>query len=155
MGCVHKSADKTLECPKCWAEMRKEEVEVLGRNITIDVCSKCQGMWLDDNELGKILGARKLASYLTKHIGTKSRSELVCPRFGGLMDLEYAGDVAVDTCLECSGAWLDHGELEKLKEKSAAGYVSDKGLKAEEEMEEIMVKRREKDLNSFFRRFAR
>jgi Zn-finger nucleic acid-binding protein len=136
-------------------EMKEEEVEVIGPNVIIDVCPKCQGIWLDNNELKKILGDRKLANYLTKHIGTQSKSKLVCPRCGGLMDLEYAEDVEIDVCLACHGAWLDYGELEKLKEKSEAGYTGDKEAKAVEEWEEMMAKQRRRRLNSLFGRLVR
>lgn len=149
---IKKPMEKTVECPRCWVEMKKEEVDVLGPNVTIDVCPNCQGIWFDNNELKKILGDRKLANYLTKRIGTQSKSKLVCPRCGGLMDLEYAQDTEIDVCLVCQGAWLDAGELEGLKEKSEAGYTGDKAKKAEEELEEWMAKRRSRGLNSLFGR---
>lgn len=147
--------DKPLDCPRCWVVMQKEEVEVLGPNIVIDVCPQCHGIWLDRNELAKILGDRKLATYLTKHIGTQSKSELVCPRCGGLMDLEYAQEVEIDVCLSCQGAWLDQGELEALRLKSAAGYQGDKEAKTAEELEEWWANRRRKGLNSLFGRLVR
>ncbi|MDI6885052.1 MAG: zf-TFIIB domain-containing protein [archaeon] len=147
--------EKARECPRCWVEMKKEEVAVLGPNVIIDVCPNCQGIWFDDNELKKVLGDRKLANYLTKQIGTQSKSKLVCPRCGGLMDLEYAQEVEIDVCLDCHGAWLDYGELERLKEKSEAGYTGDKEKKAEEEWEEMMAKRRKRELNSLFGRLIR
>jgi len=31
------------------------------------------------------------------------------------MDFEYAEDVEIDVCLNCQGAGLDGGELERLK----------------------------------------
>ena len=150
-----KQKDKTIECPRCWVEMNKEEVEVLGPNVIIDVCPKCQGIWFDNNELKKVLGSRQLANYLTKHIGTQSKSKLVCPRCGWLMDFEYAEDVEIDVCLKCNGAWLDIGELEKLKDKSEAGYTGDKDVKEVEKWEDIMAKQRRSGLNSLFRRFRR
>ena len=149
-----KEKDKTLQCPRCWVAMEKEEVEVRGPNVIIDVCPKCHGVWFDNNELKKILGDRKLANFLTKHIGTQSKSKLVCPRCGWLMDLEYAEEVEIDVCLNCNGAWLDLGELESLKEKSDAG-TGDKGVKAVEEWEDMMAKRRSKGLNSLFGRLMR
>ena len=135
--------------------MKKEEVEVLGPNVIIDVCPKCHGVWFDNNELKKILGDRKLADYLTKHIGTKSESKRGCPRCGGLMDLEYAEDVEIDVCLNCNGAWLDYGELDKLKDKSEAGYTGDKEAKAVEEWEDRRAKRRGKGLSGLFGRLMR
>ena len=130
-------------------------MEVLGPNVVIDVGPQCQGIWFDDNELKKVLGDRKLANYLTKHIGMQSKSKLVCPRCGGLMGLEYAQDVEIDVCLNCHGAWLDYGELERLKEESEAGYSGDKAKKAEEEWEETVAKRRKRELNSLFGRVIR
>ncbi len=150
-----KSKDKNVDCPRCWVEMKKQEVDVLGPNVIIDICPKCHGTWFDNNELKKILGDRKLADYLTKHIGTKSESKLVCPRCGGLMDLEYAEDVEIDVCLNCNGAWLDYGELDKLKDKSEAGYTGDKDAKAVEEWEDMMAKRRGKGLSGLFGRLMR
>ncbi|MGB7532388.1 MAG: zf-TFIIB domain-containing protein [Halobacteriota archaeon] len=150
-----KQKDKTLDCPRCWVAMKKQEVDVLGPNVIIDVCPKCHGTWFDNNELKKILGDRKLADYLTKHIGTQSDSKLVCPRCGGLMDLEYAEDVEIDVCLNCNGAWLDYGELDKLKDKSEAGYKGDKDAKAVEEWEDMMAKRRVKGLSGLFGRLMK
>jgi len=154
---VKKTEEKIIKCPRCWVELKKEEVkeEVLGPGVIIDVCPKCQGIWFDNNELKKVLGNRILAEYLTKHVGTESRSKLVCPRCGGLMDLEYAEDVEIDVCPDCHGAWLDYGELERLKKKAEVGYTGDKEVKAEEEWKEMMAKRRGERLNSLFRRLMR
>ena len=60
--------------------------------------------------------------YLLKGVGTESDSKLVCPRCGGVMDLEPAGDIEVDICTNCKGIWLDGGELEALQEKSSAEF---------------------------------
>ena len=152
---VKKPEEKIIKCPRCWVEMKKEEVkeEVLGPGVIIDVCPKCQGIWFDNNELKKVLGNRKLAEYLTKHVGTESMSKLKCPRCGAMMDLEYAEDVEIDVCPDCHGAWLDYGELERLKELTEAG--GDKEVEAGEEWEEMMAKRRGKRLNRLFRRLVR
>jgi Zn-finger nucleic acid-binding protein len=71
------------------------------------------------------------------------------------MDLEYAEDVEIDVCLSCNGAWLDYGELDKLKDKSEAGYTGDKDAKAVEEWEDMMAKRRVKGLSGLFGRLMR
>ena len=150
---VKKPEEKSIKCPRCWVMLNKEEVELLGPNVIIDVCPKCQGIWFDNNELEKVLGTRKLDSLLTKRTGTESRSKLICPRCGGVMDLEYAENVEIDVCPDCHGAWLDYGELERLKEiTEAAGYKEEK---AGEEWEEMMAKRRGKRLNKLFGRLMR
>ena len=149
------SGNKEIECPKCWVTLRQEDVEVFGPNIVIDRCPKCSGIWLDQGELNKLLRDRKLSNYLTKHIGTQSKSQLVCPRCGWLMDIETAEDVEIDVCLKCGGVWLDCGELEKLKGISKAGFEADELAKAEERWEELMQKERESVLLGLFSRLSR
>lgn len=140
---------KKIDCPRCWVEARREEVDVFGPNIVIDTCPKCNGTWLDPGELGKLLKDRKLTDYLTKHIGTQSKSELVCPRCGGLMDIESAEEIEVDVCLTCHGVWLDEGELDDLKTKSKEGYKGDELEKAQEKQEDWERRARESTLNRF------
>jgi Zn-finger nucleic acid-binding protein len=149
------SRDTNIECPQCWVTLRQKEVEVFGPNVIIDLCPKCGGIWLDQGELNKLLRDRKLSNYLTKHIGTQSKSKLVCPRCGWLMDIETAEDVAVDVCLKCGGVWLDCGELEKLKGISKAGFEADELAKAEERWEDLMQKDRESVLLGLFSRLSR
>ena len=143
---------KEIDCPRCYFRTLRREVEVFGPNILIDICPKCEGVWLDAGELQKMLKDKKLSDYLTKKIGTKSESKLICPRCGGLMDIERAGDVEVDVCLTCNGVWLDSGELDDLKAKSRAGFEGDEVEKAEERWEEMVKKNRNSRMNRFFRR---
>ena len=148
-------SERKYECHKCWVELKKEEIETFGPNVIIDVCPKCKGIWLDKGELGKFLKDRKLTNYLTKHIGTKSRSPMVCPRCGMTMDVEKAEGIEVDVCLSCGGVWLDQGELDKLKEISEVGYELDETAKFNEKEEENLYKKRNSALNKFFRKFTK
>ena len=147
--------EKKVECPKCWVEMDREEIEIPGPNVLIDICPKCKGIWLDKGELNKLLRDRKLSDYLTKHIGTQSKSKLICPRCGKLMDIETAEDVEIDVCLGCNGVFLDHGELAKLNEISKEGFEGDAFAKAEERWEEMVQKERQSVLLGMFRRLSR
>ena len=145
------SSERTYECHRCWVPLEKQEVETFGPNLIIDVCPKCNGIWLDKGELNKVLKDRKLSNYLTKHIGTKSKSPMVCPRCGMTMDIEKADDVEVDVCLYCGGVWLDEGELEQLKEKSKEGYKGDPEAKAKELDEEKTYKAKHSRLHKFLK----
>lgn len=147
--------DRKVDCPKCWVEMDRKEAEVFGPNILVDICPKCGGIWLDHGELNKLLRNRKLSDYLTKHIGTQTKSKLVCPRCGGLMDIEKAEDVEVDVCLSCNGVWLDYGELQKLRDISRDGFEVDELEKAEERWEEMVQKEKQSMLLGMFRRLSR
>ena len=46
--------------------------------------------------------------------GTSRRSPLGCPRCGFSMALTFVGGVAVDSCIEGCGLWLDETELDAL-----------------------------------------
>jgi len=46
-------AEKKIICPRCHIEMNKKTIN-FGGTIIIDVCSSCNGIWLDQEELLKI-----------------------------------------------------------------------------------------------------
>lgn len=141
---------KEIDCPVCFVKMEQEQV----RGVTVDVCPNCTGTWLDRGELRRVLGDRKLADYLTKAIGTRSESRMVCPRCGGLMDHKHAEGLVVDVCVECHGVWLDPGELEGLETLSRAGFEGDPAVKAQELYEEQEADRRRSRADRFFRRLG-
>jgi len=145
----NKESERKYECHKCWVEMDKKEIDIFGPNITIDICPNCHGIWLDKGELQKILKDRKLADYLTKHIGTKSRSPMVCPRCGNTMDIEKVEDIEVDVCLSCGGVWLDEGELKDLKQIKEERYELDMAAKKAEIQQEKRFKEKHSKLHRF------
>ena len=143
-----KRLEKKTDCPRCFVRMKQREVEIFGPNVVIDICPKCRGTWLDGGELRRLLGNKRVSDYLTKQIGTKSHSKLVCPRCGGLMDLERADEVEVDVCLDCRGVWLDPGELKDLKKKH--DFKGDTDDKAVERWEEMVKRDKNSGVNRFF-----
>ena len=142
---------KKIDCPRCHIEAAQRKAEVFGPDIIIDICPKCKGIWLDHGELKKMIKDKKLSDFLTKDIGTQSKSKLVCPRCGGLMDIENADEVEVDVCINCYGVWLDRGELDDLKVKTKSGFEGDDVDKAVERWEDYVLKRRQ-NKGSFLRR---
>lgn len=126
-----------VDCPKCQVRLNEIDAMIPGKELMMDACPKCHGLWFDKGELRKVIGERKLADYLTKDIGTKTESPLVCPRCGGPMDYEHAEDVEVDVCLSCHGVWLDSRELADLQNVSDAGFEGDELYKAAEKLEEM------------------
>lgn len=84
------------------------------KDVTVDACPKCKGIFLDKNELKKLTGDADLNKYLRDMVGYDVDSQLLCPSCGGLMDLEAVRGVEVEVCLTCFGLWLDAGELEAL-----------------------------------------
>jgi len=43
-----------LKCPRCNIYMKK----LKKNDVTIDVCKQCKGMWLDDDEIEKLVGGK-------------------------------------------------------------------------------------------------
>ena len=46
-----KVGEVDLKCPRCNVVMRK----IKKKDVVIDVCPDCNGMWLDDNEINKLV----------------------------------------------------------------------------------------------------
>lgn len=42
-----------MKCPKCGGELKEKEF----KNVKIDVCSSCEGIWLDKGELEILMGS--------------------------------------------------------------------------------------------------
>ena len=117
-----KKIREARECPRDWASLSKEIRHTHLRAVEVDVCPKCKGIFLDKEEIRKLTGDWSLNKLLTKYVGLDSDSQLVCPNCGGLMDIEDAGNVRVDVCLDCKGVWLDAGELERLAAMDPAEF---------------------------------
>lgn len=142
-----------VDCPRCGVRTNPVKVDTpKGRQMEVDACPQCHGLWLDTGELKKVLGDRKLSDHLTKEIGIKTESPLLCPRDGGLMDIEIADEIEVDVCLKCFGVWLDSGELAGLHQLSEAGYGGDPDAKLAERLEEIEADAQRSTMDRFFHR---
>ncbi len=83
------------------------------RDIELDACPKCMGIWFDSKELDKIIGATKSfeeMAYLSQPLGMK----LNCPNCHQKMHYSTIKNVTIDFCRKCEGVWLDTGELSEL-----------------------------------------
>ena len=111
-----------LDCPRDRTPLVEREHEVPGFNVFADHCAKCEGVFLDRNELGRITGQRHINAQVTKHLGIDVGSSLVCPACGGLMDDEVFDAITIDVCTSCQGVWLDKGELDALSKLDDAAF---------------------------------
>ena len=68
-----KAKSKKYNCPKCSASM--DILDYNNTNIEIDYCSKCRGIWLDKNELKKIIDSLE-EEILTKSLGDYVKSTI-------------------------------------------------------------------------------
>ncbi len=60
-----KMVDIKLDCPKCDGHLLETEYE----NVTIDVCDKCSGVWLDAGELAQVVDSEEDSGWLKRFFG--------------------------------------------------------------------------------------
>ena len=105
-----------MQCPRCAADLVTEDF--LG--VEVDRCPKCNGRWLDHDELDRLEATvpstdaeRRATIAYGEH-----RSELKCPVCGTRMTaFNYrAYNLELDTCAEQHGWWLDAGEEGRVRD---------------------------------------
>ena len=111
-----------MKCPVCKTENLKKG---LFYQTEIDYCSKCLGLWFDQDELRiakdeKDETLRWLDVNLW-HDETKfklSQGKKFCPKdIVPLYEVAYNdSEIKVDLCNLCKGVWLDRGEFKKIIE---------------------------------------
>jgi Zn-finger nucleic acid-binding protein len=85
--------------------------------VTIDVCERCRGVWLDEAELEGLcpsvshLPSRRMEVAL---LGARGAGIARCPRCNAA-PIEFAVvDLLIDFCDTCGGVWLDGAEVDEL-----------------------------------------
>jgi Zn-finger nucleic acid-binding protein len=104
-------------CPVCKQDM----IVVEYRQIEIDYCIKCSGIWFDAGELELLLKTTGLGSTGLPTLEgtpgeTRSHGRRKCPICGQKMGEVPLGKPAihVDICRRGDGIWFDGGELQQL-----------------------------------------
>jgi Zn-finger nucleic acid-binding protein len=108
-----------VNCPE--SELKKVKCE---KDLTVDQCTVCGGIWLDSGELLTLLKIgdfyiKNLDPYIYKNNSpvTINQGQRYCPLCRSplkTMTNNKAPDVKIDRCTKCKGVWLDRGELYKL-----------------------------------------
>lgn len=115
-------------CLKCEMQMEK----TIYKNVLIDYCFHCHGIWIDGNELKNI---KKDSKTNIESLIKKSRKEKIdektenfisrfCPRckIGTIKEVKE-NNILIDKCNECNGIFFDNKEIKEylknlpLKEK--------------------------------------
>lgn len=114
-----------MNCPRCQSSLVRKNYE----GVETDQCSSCNGSWLDEGELTKIIDAREkifghnevkktLQQRTFKLQEFQNESRLPCPKCMKMMKtFNYAGDsgIVLDRCMDNHGLWFDQGELDKVQ----------------------------------------
>lgn len=115
-----------MRCPRCQGSLGDASYE----GVAIHSCGKCDGEWLDRDELQSIVQnwEQKFSPTELKRLSAvhhadftldEDEKSLECPRCPDetLERFNYAATsgVALDKCPTCGGIWLDENELEQVQ----------------------------------------
>jgi hypothetical protein len=107
-------------CPVCKLDMIVLEY----RNIELDYCNSCKGVWFDSGELELMLKSQNLEERQTLLDGILNSDEAAssekkrnCPICGHKMKKTAIGEqprILIDVCRHKHGLWFDGGEVAQL-----------------------------------------
>lgn len=119
-----------LTCPKCG----KPLVSVSYREIEVDRCRQCGGIWFDAQEaekLREIKGSETLDdSEVNLHPESlnSQQQKLFCPRCRRsmirMLDIDQHS-IWYEKCPKCQGIWFDAGEFKQFKRNFRSKTVVD------------------------------
>lgn len=108
--------ERRINCPIDHTTLLKLKVE----DVTIDFCPVCRGIWLDKNELNRLLVKRIKKPEVMEKITPDEeadRQSKKCPSCGRMLYKEEKKGITLDICGSCKGIWFDGGEFEELYSK--------------------------------------
>jgi Zn-finger nucleic acid-binding protein len=128
------SEEGPVSCPLCKCILSR--TSALGE--TLDVCPRCEGLWLDKSEFEKLTSERSAVlddsiPYGFKKGPLETRMAYIpCPRCAKLMvrrNFRTISGVIIDWCGD-HGAWFDAGELRQIR-----SFVANGGLDRSQDRE--------------------
>jgi uncharacterized protein len=132
-----------VKCPACFNQLAEVQVG----SLKVDVCrGGCGGIWFDAFELQRVDEEEETASepllqlHRDPRIIVDPARKRECPRCPGVKLHRHFFSaqrrVEVDQCPNCSGYWLDAGELEQIRvekgEVARTEHVRKSSLSAED-----------------------
>ena len=108
-----------MKCPNCKNELKK----LVYKDIELDQCLNCGGMWFDGGELRNVKDREdEFLQWLDTDLFSDPKqfigaySTMTCPKDKDpLYEISYNNaDIKIDVCRKCQGIWLDKGEYESL-----------------------------------------
>lgn len=110
-----------MDCPVCRGTLLQQTRLGDFGNVILDICPRCHGVWIDAGELDRLDGSPWANVEEHRFHDVEGDHPVAdCPKCSNvsLTPLSPADmpDVIVDRCSRCNGFWLDHGELDRMKE---------------------------------------
>ncbi|HEX7365023.1 MAG TPA: zf-TFIIB domain-containing protein [Dehalococcoidia bacterium] len=114
-----------MMCPVC----NKATIVVEYKNIELDYCLNCYGVWFDSDELELLLHCLDLdtpdllLSSILGHADAETHEKLRrCPICRRKMKKTTIGEkpkILIDACIQKDGLWFDGGEVSQLVKELA------------------------------------
>ncbi|MGA8848489.1 MAG: zf-TFIIB domain-containing protein [Dehalococcoidia bacterium] len=115
-------------CPVCKYAM----IVVEYRNIELDYCNSCRGVWFDSGELELLLKSQGLEEpkaffdgILNSQEAASSEKKRKCSICGRKMKKTTIGgqpEIFIDVCRDKHGLWFDGGEVAQLIKRLAGEH---------------------------------
>jgi len=115
-------------CPVCKYDM----IVVEYRNIELDYCNSCKGVWFDSGELELLLKSQGLEEptaffngIFNSQEAASSEKKRNCPICGRKMKKTAIGgqpEILIDICRDKHGLWFDGGEVTQLIRRLAGEH---------------------------------
>jgi uncharacterized protein len=115
-------------CPVCKYAM----IVVEYRNIELDYCTSCKGVWFDSGELELLLKSQGLEEpkafldgIFNSQKAVSSEKKRKCPICGRNMKKTAIGgqpEILIDVCRDNHGLWFDRGEVAQLIRRLAGEH---------------------------------
>jgi len=119
-------ARPSCACPQCQKQM-KELKYIPGKDLLVDYCEGCGGVWLDGGELDDAKGiadaqddrkVRLMRAIWQMRAEVRGDKLMICPKCKSPTVQEFmTGEgVTLDMCDRCKGSWFEKGELADICE---------------------------------------
>lgn len=134
-----------MKCPKDNSLLEHIPVTIdPGSNMYLDICKKCQGVWLDKSELAPLISyfntdhEKTYKDWLVATSDGKTtpknfwnEGERLCPVDGTGMRKHYSGMtdlIGIEQCSTCGGFWFDGSELYAIAQSNEPNERLDAGI---------------------------
>jgi len=134
-----------MKCPKDNSTLEHTTVTLSSHpDIHIDICKKCQGVWIDKVELTPLishLSTDNNKTYKNWLVATTdgktepkkfwSEGEQLCPLDSVAMRKHYSGiahHIGIEQCPACGGFWFDGSELYAIAQLNEPNQRLDEGI---------------------------
>ncbi len=137
-------------CPRCKCELKNKNY----RNVTIESCPECSGLWLDTSDFSRLTSEREVYSddkipyeYQKKPL-PEIEGYFPCVRCGSFMIrkmFKKISGVIIDICID-HGVWLDDKELEQIR-----CFIANGGLEKHQEYLSNQIVKNHSDIQKLSR----